>query len=406
MRITSFGATDVGLKRKLNEDAFFSDENIGLFLVADGMGGHQAGEVASAVAVQVIHNELEKHYADMQKALASGSVEARQEALNEVRKAIELACQHIFSLASAEESKKGMGTTVVMLFVFGEEAIVAHVGDSRVYLIRGGQSYQLTEDHSLIQEQLKRGLITPEEAKKATYSNVITRALGIQESVQADTLYVELMTGDEFILASDGFHGYLGESELVSILKGGDPEASVAKCITLAKERGGKDNITVIDVRVVEEHPSIQPVNAASKIEALRNIPLFRYLEYKELVRILNIIYIRSCEQGEIVIREGESGEELYVILTGSMQVSKNGKVVTNLKPYKLFGEMALIDKEPRSATVVAEAPSKLMVIKRKDFMPLLQQEPQIGVKLMWSFVQVLSEKLRDTTSALSKKEC
>jgi serine/threonine protein phosphatase PrpC len=403
MRVTSFGMTDVGRKRKANEDSFFIDEKIGMFLVADGMGGHAAGEVASATAVQVIHRELSARYDQMNAALKNGSVEARNEALSEVSKAVEVACREVFAIAEADESKKGMGTTIAMLFVFGEEAIVAHVGDSRVYMLRDGASYQLTEDHSLIQEQLARGLITPEEAKNAPYSNVITRALGIQESVQADTLYVELMPGDEFMLCSDGFHGYLAEEELPSLMKGGDQQALVGGMVNLANERGGKDNVTVIHVRVAEEERVPEAVTPSAKIEALRNIPLFRYLDYKELVKVINIISMRAYEEGQDVVVEGDPGEELFVILTGGMAVKKAGKVIAMLRPMKHFGEMALVDKEPRSATVTATASSKLMVIKRKDFVPMMRQEPQIGVKLLWSFVQVLSQRLRTTSEELSE---
>lgn len=405
MHVSSFGVTDVGRKRKHNEDSFFIDEKIGMFLVADGMGGHAAGEVASGMSVQIIHRELETRYEEMSAALKAGSVEARNEALAEVSRAIAVACREVFAVAEADESKKGMGTTIAMLFVFGEEAIVAHVGDSRVYMLREGACYQLTEDHSLIQEQLKRGLITPEEAKTAPYGNVITRALGIQESVEADTLYVELMPGDEFVIASDGLHGYLADDELPSLIKEGVPQEDATKrLIAVANERGGKDNVTVIDVRVLDDaRPSAAAVSPSSKIEALRNIPLFRYLDYKELVTILNIISVRTYEPGEDVVVEGDPGEELFVILTGGMEVKKSGKVLTSLRPMKHFGEMALVDKEPRSATVTANAPSKCMVIQRKDFVPLMKREPQIGVKLLWSFVQVLSQRLRDTTEELSE---
>ncbi|MBI5529055.1 MAG: Stp1/IreP family PP2C-type Ser/Thr phosphatase [Deltaproteobacteria bacterium] len=403
MRVTSFGMTDVGRKRKANEDSFFIDEKIGMFLVADGMGGHAAGEVASATAVQVIHRELSARYDQMDTALKNGSVEARNEALAEVSKAIEVACREVFAIAEGDESKKGMGTTIAMLFVFGEEAIVAHVGDSRVYMLRDGESYQLTEDHSLVQEQLARGLITPEEAKNAPYSNVITRALGIQESVQADTLYVELMPGDEFMLCSDGFHGYLADGELPALMKGVEQQAIVGGMINLANERGGKDNVTVIHVRAAEEERAPEAVTPSAKIEALRNIPLFRYLDYKELVKVINVISMRAYDEGQDVIVEGDPGEELFVILTGGMTVKKAGKVIAMLRPMKHFGEMALVDKEPRSATVTATAPSKLMVIKRKDFVPMMRQEPQIGVKLLWSFVQVLSQRLRTTSEELSE---
>jgi len=427
MRVTSFGETDVGCKREGNEDSILVDDEISLFAVADGMGGHLAGEVASALAIQIIQREIESRLPAIREALTAGSVADRNKAQGEVSKTIALASKEVYARAQADKTHAGMGTTVALVLVVGAEAIVAHAGDSRVYLHRDGQCNQLTEDHTMLQDHLRHGLITPEEAETATYGNVISRAVGIHPTVKADTLIIELMVGDDLIICSDGLSAYLKNGDISRRVARAEMKDTVQELIELAKNGGGHDNISVIDVRVTEVPSAAAPLNTADateptdaadttdsgeteekshtpsdKLMALRAIFLFRHLSYKELVTILGILTVRSYQAGEDVVVEGELGDELFVVLTGAVAVKKEGKVLAVLKKAKHFGEMALMDKEPRSASVTAAEPSKLMVINRKDFMSLVQREPSIGVKLLWSFVQVLSQRLRDTSAKVS----
>src|SRR5262249_31107643 len=153
-------------------------------------------------------------------------------------------------LASADTSKRGMGTTLVCLALGGSKGIIGHVGDSRVYLVRNGQCHRLTEDHTLVAAQLKAGTITKDQAASSQYRNVITRAVGIQESVQVDTLIVDLLPGDTFLLCSDGLHGYLADEEVVPLVADSAPSELPQRFIDIANERGGKDNITALVVSI------------------------------------------------------------------------------------------------------------------------------------------------------------
>lgn len=422
MPVRTFGDTDVGCQRTENEDSILIDDELSLFIVADGMGGHKAGEVASAMAVQIILREIEQRLPTIRNHLQSGTVEARNKARNEVAQTIAIASKEVHSRAKSDDNLAGMGTTVALLLVVGEEAIVAHAGDSRVYLLREGQCNQLTEDHTMLQEHLRHGLITPEEAKVAKYGNVISRAVGTHPTVKADTLNVELEPGDEFVICSDGLHGYLDDGDLKTLIGDAASSEAVRRLIEFAKDKGGKDNISVIDVRVVEPPPPAETsaapsapavaepaapaatTTASDKIKAIQSIPLFRQLDYKEVVTILTIISVRAYGPGDDVITEGEVGDELFVVLTGSVDVKKGGRTLATLKKAKHFGEMALLDNEPRSATVMAAEHSKLMVIQREDFHSLIKREPSIGVKLLTSFCLSLSERLRDTSARAAAK--
>ncbi|MBN2798741.1 MAG: Stp1/IreP family PP2C-type Ser/Thr phosphatase [Deltaproteobacteria bacterium] len=250
MRITSCGVTDVGLKRGHNEDNFLINEELHLFVVADGMGGHVGGEYASAIAVNTVeeivtsmelHEELPHEEDD--------PVEVTREKL---RYAIRLAGRRIFEKAEEEPEFHGMGTTSVALLVDEGNAYIAHVGDSRLYMQRDGQIEQVTEDHSLVNEKVKAGLITKEEAKNHKMRNVITRSLGYQEDVEVDVEVRAVRRGDQFLICSDGLSGLVEDHEMGEHMTAHSPQEAARRLVELACERGGDDNITIIITRVDE----------------------------------------------------------------------------------------------------------------------------------------------------------
>jgi len=240
MRISCAGNTDVGVVRSGNEDSFLLDCSRGLFIVADGMGGHAAGEVASEMAVRIIEKEL-----GSLRGLNDG------EAASKMRSAIRKANADIFERTLAEHDKRGMGTTTTVMVLFSRRFMIGQVGDSRAYLLREGDFLQLTKDHSYVQEQVDAGLLTPEQARTHPYSNVITRCVGANEDVAPDIYFGNLEQGDQVLLASDGLTGMLEDQQIAGILNQEvNPEVAVNKMINDANRRGGLDNITAIVVKV------------------------------------------------------------------------------------------------------------------------------------------------------------
>jgi serine/threonine protein phosphatase PrpC len=386
----AYGLTDVGRKRQHNEDAFAVDPELGLFVVADGMGGHAAGEVASQRAVEVVRQQLSTGRQALEDLTQASTSEARAAAAALVE--------------TADATKRGMGTTFVCLVLAGTKAIVGHVGDSRVYLLRGGQAHRLTEDHTLIAAQVKAGTLTREQAQASQLRNVITRAVGIQESVQVDTLMVDLLPRDLFLLCSDGLHGYLPDEELPKVIEGIPLAELPAKLIALANERGGKDNVTAVVVGISDGGAPLEELEeTTSRMEVLKSIPIFRHLTYKEQTAILSIASTRSFPVDEEIIVEGHSGDELFIVVRGRVRVETGGVGVAELRAGGHFGEMGLVDHAPRSATVRALEVTRAMVIARADLMQLMKREPILAVKLLWSFVQVLSDRLRATNNELSE---
>jgi serine/threonine protein phosphatase PrpC len=244
-----YALTDLGRKRTVNEDAFFVDDALGLYVVADGMGGHAAGEVASREAVDTLYGMVKRGIGGMSEFVDPLSEQNVRDACRLMESAVQAATYFVFSIAEIDRDKSGMGTTISALLVRGDYAITAQVGDSRIYRVHGGAVEQLTEDHTLIAWQLKHGLITPQEAARSPHRNVITRAVGNREYVQVDTRCVPLSSGMRLLLCSDGLHGYLREQDIPSIVERGGSTA-VRQFVDLANERGGKDNITVVLVEL------------------------------------------------------------------------------------------------------------------------------------------------------------
>lgn len=249
MRITSCGITDVGLKRGHNEDNYLINEELNLFVVADGMGGHAGGEYASAIAVNTVEEVVSSMDAS---AIAEGETDPVEINRHKITHAVRLAGRRIFEKAKEQPEYHGMGTTVVVVLVDGGNAYVAHVGDSRVYLARDGEIEQITEDHSLIAEKVRHGLITAEEAKNHRMRNVITRSLGYQEDVEVDIEVRAVRRGDQFLLCSDGLTGHVEDNELNDTLTSTNPQTAARSLIALACDRGGDDNITIVITRVDE----------------------------------------------------------------------------------------------------------------------------------------------------------
>jgi len=229
--------------RSGNEDSFFAEANAhrGVFMVADGMGGHAAGEVASEMAVQIVARAL----LQLESVVQPDAVDRTAQSLRDANRAI-------YDRMLAENDKQGMGTTASVLLMSDGRYLIGQIGDSRIYMLRDGALIQLTKDHSYVQEQVDAGLLTPEQARYHPYSNVITRCVGAGESVEPDLYAGEVKPGDVFLVASDGLTGMVDDRRLQQILLArSGPGRIVDSLIAEANGRGGLDNITAIVVQVV-----------------------------------------------------------------------------------------------------------------------------------------------------------
>jgi serine/threonine protein phosphatase PrpC len=412
MELKYWAATDVGRQRDHNEDNFLIDKKLRLFIVADGMGGHAAGEVASSLTVHEVRDSLHQNRDLIERFDAGDPAVQAMEILQILEHAVQHACSVIHKRAQAEPEKRGMGTTCSLLLLAGPpgglRGFIAHVGDSRIYLVRQAQTHQLTEDHSLVNELVRRGKLKREDIDTSPYKqykNAVTRAVGVYESVEVETFDLDVLPGDNFLLCTDGLYAYLGDKDLSLLLSVDSINEIPKSMIELANTGGGHDNITAVVVRVPDEATVAKDARAEEfqlKLEVLKGMALFRYLTYTELVRVMNITDMREVDANAAIIKEEEAGDEMFVVLSGSVRLSRGGATIATLGKGAHFGEMALVDRSPRSLSATAEDKTRFLVIKRTDFYEIMRKEPGLSVKLLWSFVQVLAERLRKTTADLS----
>jgi protein phosphatase len=243
MKFEVWAQTDVGLKRDINQDAILVDHDLNLYVVADGMGGHKGGEVASAMAVEAVQDTLRRYQGDTKLNARKVLADAYREA-----------SLRIYQKSAYENPELlGMGTTMVLIWAVKERMYIGNVGDSRCYLFRGpNMLWQLTEDHSLINEQVKAGVISEEEAPHVVGRNVITRSVGFEKDVLADVLEREVFTDDLYLLCSDGLSGLVQTNKIAEILSKNRPTEAIGKLIKEAKAAGGDDNISVILIKVLD----------------------------------------------------------------------------------------------------------------------------------------------------------
>ena len=242
MELIAAGKTDLGIVRSNNEDNFVVDEKLGLLVVADGMGGHAAGEIASIIAISVISD----HISGGQKFIGEYN-NIYSPSTNNLNSALRLANSAILEAAANSPQLHGMGTTVAAALICGNRLSIANIGDSRVYLVRSGNIEQLTDDHSMINEQLKHNLITREQADNSSTKNYLTKAMGISAEMEADLSELTLLSGDILLLCTDGLSNMISDEKILEvILAVKKPDAICDLLINTANEKGGKDNITAV----------------------------------------------------------------------------------------------------------------------------------------------------------------
>jgi len=246
MRVYSWGCTDVGMKRDHNEDSYLLAPDLQLFVVADGMGGHAGGEMASGIAVRSVESHVRDH-SDLVDPETEHEGEIQHSPVAKLLSdSVRLACNNVYAKSQEVRELQGMGTTTSTMIFHDNHCFVAHVGDSRCYLMRDGRILQLSEDHSLVNEQLKAGLITEAQARQSRFKNIITRSVGFDSDVEVDMIAVEVKGGDAFLMCSDGLCNFVTDPEMNDVVHDNFLHRAPEILIDLANARGGDDNITVV----------------------------------------------------------------------------------------------------------------------------------------------------------------
>ena len=403
MQIKTGGASDVGNVRGNNEDFYGVDPKGHIFVLADGMGGHASGEVASRLACEGIVRALLPHRDELIRMALDGRPQSRQTLLSALRGAVVAAEQSIFDAITATPEHKGMATTCELLFLAAGSAFIAHVGDSRVYLLRGDTGRLLTVDHSV--ENFLRMQGKPEtEILAHPHREKLIRALGMSGGAESDTLQLDLRAYDKLVVCTDGLYRYLkSPMQLRQLYDARTPQEAADHLCQWALRKGGEDNVTVICIEIADPGHRPEYIETDSRISALGQLSTFTDLSYQEMLQVMPITYERRAMQGETIIVEGDVGEELFLLLEGTCEVRTGGITVAEIQSGHAFGELALFDRRPRSASVVAASSCRLLVIRRSDFEELTKSGP-LANKILWNVIHDLSTRLRQSTSVIAEQ--
>ncbi|MBN1335826.1 MAG: protein phosphatase 2C domain-containing protein [Deltaproteobacteria bacterium] len=390
--------TDVGCRRDQNEDSYFCDPSHGLFLVADGVGGRAAGEVASQIATDTFAEAGPHLHATLGTFLDNPSLARRNEVLESLDAVFQLASRRVYEAAERRDLR-GMTTTLAVVLVGGGWAFVAHVGDSRVWLLRDGSLSQLTEDHTMVNELVRNAQLTREEAAHTTYRNVITRAVGLHPTVQPDTLAVELWPGDRLLLNSDGLSDVVSKEDLARLGSLEDIEEATGRLLAEALDAEAPDNVTIV---LVEPEPSPKSALAIARAQAMDELFLFRGLPFHARLRVSRICDEQFFAPDEVVVSQSDPGLAMYVVIQGELLVSRGGVELARLGPGDHFGEIALADGLPRSATVTGLTFGSLIIIHQANLVEFTRREPELGNEILWRLLQALAGRLRETNARLT----
>jgi len=400
MKQQCFGYSDTGRVKKENEDAILMAVESGLYVLCDGCGGHAAGKIASKMTCSMTYEAIKAHRDAMEAYAANPAAATRRQVLEAIESGVNAASARVWQAARSDPDKQGMATTVVVLTILGNQAVVAHAGDSRLYLVRDGQVHQLTEDHTMGRRYVKMGLLTPQQARREPSADRLLRAVGFFERVRLETLHFELIGGDVLLLCSDGLTAHLSDEELAGHCAA-EPAAHLPrKLVELANRRGGADNTSVIAVRV-ESDDRAAAEDLHLRIRALHSVPMFRSLKYVELLRVLGVSHTEAWPAGAHVVREGEPGDRIFLNLAGGVDVVKKGHVLAELPPGSLFGEMGFLDETERSADVIARENVRALVVPRRGLLQLLRRDRTLAVRVLWGLCRVLNQRLYHTSQEL-----
>lgn len=390
--------TDKGRVRERNEDNYLVEESRGLFAVADGMGGGERGNVASKLFVETLRSSAESLSAFVDEGDPIRDPDHRNQILARFASLFQEANRQIYETGAGGQ----MGTTADAVILHDHAASIAHVGDSRVYLVQNGSVDQITTDHTYA-EVVER--TTEMKRPDRAFEDVLTRALGTRPHVAIDTFFVELEPGDSLVLCTDGVMKHLDQEEIHEVAALDSPERVVEELIERSLAGGGLDNTTALAVSIAEESSqefnSPDTVNTLDKAEILQHIDLFGGLDDARILQLIRYLVTEEFDEGDLIIEEGSDGGAMYVLVSGTASIRRNGESIARVGPGEHVGEMALAEEGRRSANVVADEPVRAMKLAPRQFRKLVESDPETGSSILQNLFHTCVDRLRKTTDQL-----
>jgi serine/threonine protein phosphatase PrpC/CRP-like cAMP-binding protein len=396
-----------GLGRETTEDVFRIHEDLGLYLVCDGSRDTD-GRWAAETICDVVYRELKKSQDVLSQYKSAPSKAGRSAVERSLTAAIEKAASEIFKACFIDKKRKASASALGAMLFLGDYALSAHVGNTRLYLVRAGKPLRLTRDHTYYEEMLRQA---PGGQVNPVFKKRLTRAIGDSESVPLAVISIPLMPEDLLVLCSNGVSDHLAEDgeDLRALATSGDPNTLHTRLVEWALSRKSDDNITALVVRITPEPGATSaaiPVqrDARKQIDLLRSLKILSGIRDDEraLLKLQGILTFRKAQAGDVIVQQGSPSDEMFVVLSGKTEVRADGKAVAARGPGEVIGEMGFFDGRLRSATVVAVQSTELMSIQRWEFDALVQQDWRMGYRILEAVVVALAGKLEESTSARS----
>jgi serine/threonine protein phosphatase PrpC len=394
---TDHGAVSLTGRRDNNEDAMLCLPRQGIFAVSDGMGGLDAGEVASQMAIESLQlavPRIDKLREQLASAGGGGHKIALADLLDDLFQET-TATIHRHGITNAQR----LGATLTAGVLTGGSMLITHVGDSRFYIIREGKAAPLTEDHSVAALRLRQGKITREEYATSDKRNLLYQALGVVHEVEPDFLEIELDDGDILLFCSDGVWGSLSNRQIGNLAKFDDMQEAAQYLVDAAFRQGSDDNLTAVVYRYRK------PLVARANWEwLLRGAPLFSHFTHAERLRLAPFLHEVEVAPGGVLCQEGEVGEELFVLLEGEVAITRHDVELVRLQPPQHFGEIALALRCARTATVTATQESRLLVMHRDQVDDLIRRSPRLGARFTTRLLEDLARRVVSLSERVVKQ--
>ena len=415
MKFLSMSVTDKGLVRKNNEDHLLEMPELGLFAIADGMGGELCGEVASETAVNALRDFVTENRAVIDAFQMNSSAENKVQVLDMLADALRDANAKVFKEADSRDIDGKMGTTLTVLLVIDSSGFMVHTGDSRLYMIRNGETTQLSTDHTLINDY-KKQFGDYSGVFDAKFSGILTKAVGVQEYVEPEKLTFAILPEDKYLLCSDGLYNGLecDTPDFGSIFDEPfeDPQKekerlkeAMRNLTDIVYKNGAPDNVSMILVSVfTEDEEEVTGTREfIKKFDKIRSMELFKDLEYKELLAVMAQVEIRTYNKYDVISKMSAADRELFIILDGKVSALKGTKLLKTFRSGDHIGDVAFLSGEVPAYNLFLDKTSSFLVIKKSAFDKIVAEEPIIGVKLLTQLATVLAKQTNIATGLINE---
>ena len=404
MKANAWSRTDLGNVRENNEDAFLVSLDHGVFVVADGVGGSSGGEIASGRLVEHIDGVA----AQLAQLAAGGNPmydrDHRERVFSKLLEEVQRANKIIYEVGKEVDPMRPPATTCDVVLLSEQAAFIAHVGDSRVYLLRGTEIFRITEDHTFA-EQLRQEQIGDADVIER-YRNVLTRSIGGRPQVDVDALFIDLQAGDHLLLCSDGITDYLSGAELLDFASKQLGPELLDTLVDTAKQRGGKDNITAVLVEIeAVATPTLRDTasfDTLKQVDILGNIALFKGLGVRDLLKIMRVVYEVSLRDGDVLEQPSGDGRCMYIVAEGEVELTLDDTPVARFKKGQHFGEYALVGDEQRETAARCVGDTLLLAVPARRFRAIVTEDAAVGNTLLWNLLEAATRQIRQLSGEIA----